>query len=90
MDVYRYELKYFVLSCLIDISCKVSSVFSDAIPQSVDDFKAFTINFLQFAMEKLGWDPISGESHLNAMLRGNILEVLAQFGHEETKVEERR
>jgi puromycin-sensitive aminopeptidase len=90
MDAYRYELKYFVLSCLIDISCKVSSVFSDVIPQSAADFKAFTINLLQFAAEKLGWDPIPGETHLNAMLRGKILEVLAQFGHEKTKVEARR
>eukprot|EP00253_Pinus_taeda_P017463 PITA_17463 len=39
---------------------------------------------------KLGWEPIPGESHLNTMLRGQILVVLAQFGHEETKVEARR
>jgi len=90
MDVYRQELDCSVLSCLIDIAYKVSSVVSNVIPKSDDDFKSFTINIFQFAAEKLGWDPIPGESHLNAMLRGKILEVLAQFEHEETKVEARR
>jgi len=90
MDAYRNELDYSVLSCLINIAYKVSSVVGNAIPQSAADFKSFTINLLQFAAEKLGWDPIPGESHLNAMLRGQILVVLAQFGHEETKVEARR
>eukprot|EP00253_Pinus_taeda_P000536 PITA_00536 len=90
MDAYRNELDYSVLSCLVDIAYKVSSVVGDAIPQSAADFKSFTINLLQFAAEKLGWEPIPGESHLNTMLRGQILVVLAQFGHEETKVEARR
>ena len=90
MDVYREELDYSVLCALIDIVYKVSRVVGDAIPQSAADFKSFTINLLQFAVEKLGWEPIPGESHLNAMLRGQILVVLAQFGHEETKVEARR
>ncbi|XP_021673011.2 aminopeptidase M1 [Hevea brasiliensis] len=32
----------------------------------------------------LGWDPIQGESHLDAMLRGEILTALAVFGHDPT------
>lgn len=36
---------------------------------------------------KLGWDPIAGESHLDAMLRGEILTALVALGHEETKQE---
>lgn len=33
---------------------------------------------------KLGWDPKQGESHLDAMLRGEVLTALAVFGHDET------
>eukprot|EP00252_Welwitschia_mirabilis_P026272 TRINITY_DN853_c0_g2_i2.p1 TRINITY_DN853_c0_g2~~TRINITY_DN853_c0_g2_i2.p1 ORF type:complete len:876 (-),score=167.86 TRINITY_DN853_c0_g2_i2:460-3087(-) len=87
MDVYRNELDYTVLSCLIDISYKVLSTVTDAGSGSVDDFKFFVIGLLQFAAMKLGWEPSEGESHLDAMLRGQILGVLAEFGHKETKAE---
>lgn len=33
---------------------------------------------------KLGWEPHNGESHLDVMLRGELLTALARFGHEET------
>lgn len=33
---------------------------------------------------KLGWDRKDGESHLDAMLRGEILTALAEFGHDIT------
>eukprot|EP01018_Ginkgo_biloba_P015842 Gb_28417 [translate_table: standard] len=83
----RRELDYTVLLCLIDIDYKVSRVVSDAIPTLVAHIKLFIINLLQFATEKLGWDPMSGESHLDAMLRGELLAALAMFRHEESKAE---
>ncbi|KAL0017654.1 hypothetical protein SO802_004723 [Lithocarpus litseifolius] len=36
------------------------------------------------ATRKLGWDPKTGESHLDAMLRGEVLNALALFGHDLT------
>ncbi|KAG6391170.1 hypothetical protein SASPL_148922 [Salvia splendens] len=33
---------------------------------------------------RLGWDPKPGESHLDSMLRGELLKALASFGHEAT------
>jgi len=33
---------------------------------------------------KLGWDPKQGESHLDAMLRGEVLTALAYFRHDLT------
>lgn len=33
---------------------------------------------------RLGWDPKPGESHLDSMLRGELLTALASFGHEST------
>ena len=36
---------------------------------------------------KLGWDPKSGESHLDSMLRGEILTALSLFGHDATLTE---
>ena len=35
----------------------------------------------EFLCRKLGWEPKHGESHLDAMLRGEILTALAVFGH---------
>lgn len=39
---------------------------------------------------RLGWETKQGESHLDAMLRGEILTALAVFGHEETQKEASR
>ena len=33
---------------------------------------------------RLGWEPKPGESHVDAMLRGEILTALAMFGHDLT------
>jgi puromycin-sensitive aminopeptidase len=38
----------------------------------------------EFLCRKLGWEPKQGESHLDAMLRGEILTALAMFGHNPT------
>lgn len=35
-------------------------------------------------IRRLGWDPKQGESHLDAMLRGELLTALAVFGHDTT------
>ncbi|XWS72412.1 hypothetical protein CRYUN_Cryun02cG0037800 [Craigia yunnanensis] len=40
--------------------------------------------------KKLGWDAKQGESHLDAMLRGEILTALAMLGHEGTVTEASR
>ncbi|KAJ8649899.1 hypothetical protein MRB53_002922 [Persea americana] len=87
MDAYREELNYTVLSQLINVSCKIATIAVDAIPESSDDVKKFFINLLQFSAGKLGWDPKSGESHLDSMLRGEILTALSLFGHDATLTE---
>jgi puromycin-sensitive aminopeptidase len=38
----------------------------------------------EFLCRKLGWEPKQGESHLDALLRGEILTALAVFGHDLT------
>lgn len=43
--------------------------------------------FLFNLYRRLGWDPKEGESHLDALLRGEILSALAQFGHSATRDE---
>ena len=40
--------------------------------------------FLFKKCRKLGWEPKPGESHLDALLRGELLTVLAELGHEGT------
>ncbi|KAK0571679.1 hypothetical protein LWI29_019866 [Acer saccharum] len=84
MGSYREEVNYTVLSNLISISYKVGRIAADAKPELVDYIKQFFISIFQYSAEKLGWDPKQGESHLDAMLRGEILTALALLGHDET------
>ncbi|KAF7139037.1 hypothetical protein RHSIM_Rhsim07G0175300 [Rhododendron simsii] len=90
MGAYKEELEYTVLSNLISISNKIARIAADAAPELLDDVKLFFINLFQYPAEKLGWDPKQGESHLDAMLRGEVLTALAQFGHDVTQHEARR
>ncbi|KAF2323598.1 hypothetical protein GH714_036269 [Hevea brasiliensis] len=82
MDVYRKKLDYIVVSKLIDVCYKIVEIFVDAFPDSVNELKAFFINLLLFSAEKLGWEPKAEESHLDALLRGEIYIALATFGHD--------
>ena len=49
----------------------------------------FSLMF-EFLCRKLGWEPKTGESHLDAMLRGEVLTALAVFGHDLTLKEANR
>lgn len=90
MAAYREELDYTVLSNLISISYKVARIAADAIPELMDYVKQFFVGLLQYSVEKLGWEPKQGESHLEAMLRGQVLTALAEFGDEPTLKEASR
>ncbi|KAA0064519.1 aminopeptidase M1-like [Cucumis melo var. makuwa] len=90
MGSYREELDYTVLSNLISISYKLERIAADAVPELLNNLRQFFTNIFQFAAEKLGWVPKPGESHLDAMLRGEILTALALFGHEQTIKEANR
>ncbi|XP_047972528.1 aminopeptidase M1 [Salvia hispanica] len=84
MSAYREEPEYTVLSNLIGVASKVAKIVADSSPELVDDVKLFFINLFQNSTERLGWDPKPGESHLDSMLRGELLIALALFGHKET------
>jgi puromycin-sensitive aminopeptidase len=84
MGAYREEDDYTVLSNLITISHKVQRIAADAVPDLLEYFKLFFFNVFQYSAERLGWDPKPGESHDDALLRGEILTSLAQFGHDLT------
>ncbi|KAK9101455.1 hypothetical protein Scep_024885 [Stephania cephalantha] len=87
MSAYGREVEYTVLSNLITVSYKVARIAADAATELADDIKQFFINLFQSPAEKLGWEPRKGESHLDAMLRGEILAALAVFGHDGTRSE---
>ncbi|GMQ08224.1 hypothetical protein CsSME_00052052 [Camellia sinensis var. sinensis] len=87
MNVYRKELDYIVLSRIINISSNVAKIASDAVPNLANRMKQFFIDLLLFSAEKLGWEPIQGENHLNSMLREEVLLALVKFGHDSTIVE---
>jgi puromycin-sensitive aminopeptidase len=90
MGAYREELDYTVLSNLISVASKVARIVADAAPELLEVLKLFFINLLQYSAKRLGWDPKPGESHLDAMLRGELLTVLASFGHDITLNEANR
>ncbi|XP_050216793.1 aminopeptidase M1 [Mercurialis annua] len=90
MNAYREELEYTVLSNLIAISYKIIRIAADATPELLESINQIFVNLFQFSAEKLGWDPKQGESHLDAMLRGEILTALAEFGHGPTLDEANR
>ncbi|XWS16195.1 hypothetical protein CRYUN_Cryun34aG0064300 [Craigia yunnanensis] len=87
MDVYRKEIDYIVLSKLIDICYNVLEVLRDAIPDLINALQEFFINVLQFSAKKLGWESAPEESHLNALMRGEVLMALAVFDHGKTHEE---
>ncbi|KAL6295989.1 hypothetical protein ACE6H2_004131 [Prunus campanulata] len=84
LGAYREELDFTVLSNLITTSYKLARIAADAVPELLDLINQFLIGLLQYSAQKLGWDPKPGESHLDAMLRGEILAALAVFGHDLT------
>lgn len=47
-------------------------------------YSAFFSYAVKCFVRRLGWDPKQGESHLDAMLRGELLAALVAFGHDET------
>ncbi|CAI0401332.1 unnamed protein product [Linum tenue] len=84
MSAYSEELEYTVLSNLIHISSTLGRIAADATPELLKEFKHFFINLFQYSAEKLGWDAKQGESHLDSMLRGELMTALAVFGHDPT------
>ncbi|XAR69944.1 Membrane alanyl aminopeptidase [Bertholletia excelsa] len=90
MGAYKEELEYTVLSNMVNMSYTIARIAADATPQLVDYMKQIFINLFQHSAEKLGWDPKQGESHLDAMLRGELLTALVQFGHDITQNEAKR
>ncbi|XP_042039402.1 aminopeptidase M1-like [Salvia splendens] len=84
MSAYREEPEYIVLSNLISVASKVAKIVADSSPELVGDVKLFFINLFQNSAERLGWDPKPLESHLDSMLRGELLVALALFGHKAT------
>ncbi|KAK4599002.1 hypothetical protein RGQ29_009192 [Quercus rubra] len=90
MGAYREELEYTVLFNLINISYKVERIAADATPELLEYIKQFFISLFLHLEDKLGWEPKTGESHLDAMLRGEVLTALAVFGHDLTLKEATR
>ncbi|KAH9616430.1 hypothetical protein KSS87_016451 [Heliosperma pusillum] len=84
MGSFKEETDYTVLSHLITISYQVVRIVADATPETLDNLKKIFINLFDYPARKLGWEPKSGESHLDSMLRGELLTVLAELGHENT------
>ncbi|XP_073014330.1 aminopeptidase M1-B-like [Typha latifolia] len=84
LKAYGEEFDYTVLSHIISVSCAIENIVADAIPELSNDVRLILIDLLQSTAEKLGWDPKDGESHLDVMLRADILTALVKLGHNNT------
>lgn len=87
MDLYRDDVDYLVLSRLINVCYKVAKILKDAIYDPWNHLNQFFIDLIISSAEKLGLEPVIGESHLNTMLREEVFMALATFGHKETHEE---
>ncbi|KAB2619252.1 aminopeptidase M1-like [Pyrus ussuriensis x Pyrus communis] len=56
-------------------------IAADAVPDLLDLINQLFLGLFQYCAEKLGWEPKPGESHLDVMLREEVLIALAVFGH---------
>ncbi|KAJ7560287.1 hypothetical protein O6H91_04G121900 [Diphasiastrum complanatum] len=90
MEVYRCETDYTVLTNLIGVAYGVFQAIADARPDAAKDAKRFIASLLQHPAKRLGWDVVAGESHLDSMLRGELLTGLVDFNDEETIMEAKR
>ncbi|KAI3425682.1 Aminopeptidase [Psidium guajava] len=84
MDVYRKDTDYTVVSNLINVCYSIVKTYCDAFPDSVDSLRQYFINILLPSAERLGWELVPGEPHLNVLLRGEIFMALASFGDKKT------
>ncbi|KAL5559483.1 hypothetical protein UlMin_035694 [Ulmus minor] len=85
MFKFNYSLgSDFGSECFSQMSNKIARIAADAVPRIKVFIMKFFISLLQNSAEKLGWEPKPGESHLDAMLRGDVLTALAIFGDEPT------
>ncbi|XP_068650425.1 aminopeptidase M1 [Aristolochia californica] len=87
MNAYREESDYTVLSCLIEVTDRVAKLVADALPELSNDVIRFFINLLQISAEKFREESRASESHLEAMLRGELLIALVEFGYDVAQTE---
>ncbi|GAB2227691.1 hypothetical protein Droror1_Dr00009518 [Drosera rotundifolia] len=81
---FKGEMGFTVLSNLITICKKVERIVSDAAPNLISNVNLLFINLFLHPIEKLGLEQRQGESHLDAMLRGELLNALVLLGHDST------
>lgn len=72
MDLYRDDVDYLVLSRLINVCYNVAKILKDAIYDPWNHLNQFFIDLIISSAEKLGLEPVIGESHLNTMLREEV------------------
>lgn len=90
MEAFHEETNFTVLRSLISVAYKVLQVIRDAVPEAVFNFKQFSGKLLGCAAGKVGWEVKEGESHLDAMLRGELMCALISFDYEDVVAEASR
>jgi len=88
VEAFSNETNYTVWNDLISNMGCVGAIlqYSDCYPS----FQAFGIKLYEPIGNKLGWDPVEGEGHLDALLRGLIIGRLGKYGHPATLAEARK
>lgn len=84
MPICQNEYLHLMFCSLLGITFKLQSYFF------VERFSFLIQLYIMlfcYLYRELGWEPISGESHLNTLSRGLVFQALATFGHDKTHKE---
>lgn len=80
-NAYRNEEEFAVWADLVGSLRAVDMLVAQ---ESVsEEYRALARDILRPVVRKMGWDPVPGESHLNAMLRNTVIGGLGAFGDQE-------
>ncbi|KAF5273236.1 hypothetical protein FQA39_LY07567 [Lamprigera yunnana] len=82
LRAYEDETDYTVWSSITNILAKLEVLMSHTEYEEL--FKKFERNLFSKVSERLGWDQLPGEKHLDTLLRGLVLGRLAWLDHDNT------
>ncbi|XP_044168747.1 puromycin-sensitive aminopeptidase-like isoform X1 [Acropora millepora] len=78
IEAFKNETNFTVWNDLIGNMAGIGFILQYA--DCYQRFKAFCIALYGPIMDRLGWDPVKGEGHLDALLRGLIIACLGKYG----------
>lgn len=80
LDNFKSETEYIVWVEIVSGLRKLGNILSET--DSYELFRSYARNILSEIVERVGWDPKTGESHTDRLLRALILGAASHYGDE--------